>query len=139
MGTDIRDFNEGNISKFKGDIEDFLDQLTLKYGVRVSTQTLLTHKPVPLSNEVISVIENTAKQMGIKTKRVNSGAGHDSQNLASKVKTGMIFVPSYRGISHSPLEWTDWNDVITGVRVLKETIKALASSPPSECRSASSH
>ena len=57
---------------------------------------------------------------------MNSGAVHDSQNLAGKVKTGMIFVPSVRGISHAPLEWTEWEDIEKGVQVLTRTIMNLS-------------
>jgi len=64
--------------------------------------------------------------VGIKAKRMNSGAGHDAQNIAKKVKTAMIFVPSINEISHSPMEWTNWGDVENGVRVLTQAIKDLS-------------
>ena len=57
---------------------------------------------------------------------MNSGAGHDAQNIAEKVKTAMIFVPSVGGISHSPLEWTNWEHIENGIRVLAETIRILS-------------
>jgi acetylornithine deacetylase/succinyl-diaminopimelate desuccinylase-like protein len=57
---------------------------------------------------------------------MNSGAGHDAQNIAHRVKTGMIFVPSVGGVSHSPLEWTDWEDIERGVKVLTRTLKNLS-------------
>jgi acetylornithine deacetylase/succinyl-diaminopimelate desuccinylase-like protein len=57
---------------------------------------------------------------------MNSGAGHDSQNIAKRVKSGMIFVPSVNGISHSPMEWTEWVDIEKGVKVLTQTIKNLS-------------
>ena len=36
-----------------------------------------------------------------------SGAGHDAMQMAKITPAGMIFIPSRRGISHNPLEWTD--------------------------------
>ena len=57
---------------------------------------------------------------------MNSGAGHDAQNMAEVVKTGMIFIPSVKGISHSPMEWSEWNDLEKGVEVLVETVKKLS-------------
>ena len=35
-----------------------------------------------------------------------SGAGHDAQDMAVITPTGMIFVPSIDGISHSPEEFS---------------------------------
>ena len=46
--------------------------------------------------------------------------------MATKVKTGMIFVPSKDGISHSPLEWTELENCEKGVEVLKRTIEKLS-------------
>ena len=39
---------------------------------------------------------------------------------------GMIFVPSAGGISHSPKEWTDWQDCANGANLLLETVMDLA-------------
>jgi N-carbamoyl-L-amino-acid hydrolase len=39
-----------------------------------------------------------------------------------KVKTGMVFVPSVNGISHSPMEWTDWKDIEMEIKMLTQTI-----------------
>ncbi|MEM2004714.1 MAG: M20 family metallo-hydrolase [Zestosphaera sp.] len=129
MGIDIRDVIQDNMLMFRDEVIEKLKQLEVGYGVKVDVQTLFTHKPAPLSPEVISAVEDAAARVGVRSKRMNSGAGHDSQNMAERVKTGMIFVPSVRGISHSPLEWTDWNDVGTGVQILKETIKLLSTKP----------
>jgi len=38
----------------------------------------------------------------------------------------MIFVPSRRGISHNPLEWTEPEDICLGSQLLMETIVRLA-------------
>ena len=39
--------------------------------------------------------------------------------------TGMIFVPSVGGISHSPKEFTQPQDVVNGANVLLQAILAL--------------
>ena len=40
----------------------------------------------------------------------------------------MIFVPSKDGISHSPDEWTDFEDISEGTNVLTETLYNLSNS-----------
>jgi N-carbamoyl-L-amino-acid hydrolase len=37
-------------------------------------------------------------------------------------RTGMIFVPSKEGRSHSPAEWTAWEDIEVGVNLLFNTV-----------------
>ncbi len=75
-----------------------------KYGVKAKIQMPVTHNPISLSSEGSDVIEESAREVGTRAKRMNSGAGHDSENMAGRVKTGMIFVPSVGKTSHSPLD-----------------------------------
>ncbi len=63
-------------------------------------------------------IERSAARLGLATERMPSGAGHDAQMMARLSPMGMIFVPSVRGISHSPLELTHWDDCARGADVL---------------------
>jgi len=45
--------------------------------------------------------------------------------MAEKVKTAMIFVPSVNGISHCPLQGTNWGDIVNGIQVLNRVLKKL--------------
>ena len=126
MGIDIRDVKQENMEDLRTQTLNMIKGLERRFGVTTDVLMPVTHRPAPLSSEVAGVIEQSAQQIGISTKRMNSGAGHDSQNMASKVKTGMIFVPSVHGISHSPVEWTEWKDVETGVQVLTQTLRNLS-------------
>jgi len=67
-------------------------------------------------------IEAAATGLGLKTMRLPSGAGHDAQMMAKIAPIGMIFVPSVDGISHSPKEFTRWQDCANGANVLLQTI-----------------
>ena len=60
--------------------------------------------------------------MGLSTKAMQSGEGHDAQDMATIAPTGMIFVPSVNGISHSPREYTSPEDMANGANVLLRTI-----------------
>lgn len=82
--------------------------------------------PVPLDAGVQARIEAAAERCGLATMALPSGAGHDSQNMAKVVPTGMIFVPSHDGRSHSPLETTDPELLEHGANVLLETLLDLA-------------
>lgn len=126
MGIDIRDVKMMNIEKIRNDVLEIIKALEKRYGVETSVHFPVTHRPTPLSSEVADTLERASRRMGIPTRRMNSGAGHDSQNMAEKVKTGMIFVPSINGISHSPMEWTEWEDVEKGAKVLTEALKDLS-------------
>ncbi len=74
--------------------------------------------PAIASEDVQRAIEQSAGRLGLATQRMPSGAGHDAQMMAQLSPMGMIFVPSVRGISHSPLEFTHWDDCARGADVL---------------------
>jgi N-carbamoyl-L-amino-acid hydrolase len=82
--------------------------------------------PVSLDPRIQAVIEASAKGRSLSTVSMPSGAGHDSQNMATIAPTGMIFVPSKGGRSHSPAEDTGWSDVENGANVLLSTLIELA-------------
>jgi len=126
-GIDVRDVRQDNMQKLIDEILEYVRGVGRKYSIDVSIQMPIVHDPVPLDLEVAKVIETSAKQAGINTTKMNSGAGHDSQNMARMVKTGMIFVPSIDGVSHSPMEWTDWEYIEKGTKVLTQTLKNLSS------------
>jgi N-carbamoyl-L-amino-acid hydrolase len=75
--------------------------------------------------EIQKRIEEVAADLGLKTMRLPSGAGHDAQWMARLAPMGMIFVPSVGGISHSPKELSTWQDCANGANVLLQTILAL--------------
>ena len=126
LGIDVRDVSLNNMKNLKDDIIHFLKELESKHGVKADVEIPFIHSPVPLSEDLIKLIESAAQETGVKYRKMNSGAGHDAQNIASKLKTGMIFVPSVDGISHSPMEWTHWEDIEKGVQVLTQTLKFLS-------------
>jgi len=39
---------------------------------------------------------------------------------------GLLFAPSRNGISHSPREWTDWEDCARATRVMAGALASLA-------------
>jgi beta-ureidopropionase / N-carbamoyl-L-amino-acid hydrolase len=78
--------------------------------------------PANAAVEVQRAIERVAGHLGLASQRLPSGAGHDAQMMAQVSPMGMIFVPSVRGISHSPLELTRWDDCARGADVLLGTV-----------------
>jgi beta-ureidopropionase / N-carbamoyl-L-amino-acid hydrolase len=85
--------------------------------------------PVLLDTRIQGLIDTSARRLGLSTLPMPSGAGHDAQNIATLAPTGMIFVPSVDGRSHSPAELTRGPDLVNGANVLLATVHALATEP----------
>jgi N-carbamoyl-L-amino-acid hydrolase len=76
-------------------------------------------------DRVIACVEKIARDQGNSVQRMPSGAGHDAQMLARVCPSGMIFVPSVKGISHNPAEFTATVDLIAGANILLHTMLSL--------------
>jgi N-carbamoyl-L-amino-acid hydrolase len=72
-----------------------------------------------------SIIADSAQSLGLTHRLMPSGAGHDAQDMTHIAPTGMIFVPSVDGISHSPKEYTSPEDMANGANVLLRTVLAI--------------
>lgn len=77
-----------------------------------------------------ALVAESADALGLAHVDLPSGAGHDAQALAYVCPIGMIFVPSAKGISHSPKEFTSPADVENGANVLLQSILRLDQSRP---------
>ena len=71
------------------------------------------------------MLEQAAGAEGATSRRMPSGAGHDAMEIGRHVPAGMLFVPSRKGISHSPDEFTDPELCELGARVLARALETL--------------
>ena len=90
---------------------------------QVNKDKMAAHHDAALATPAVqSSIEAACAKLGLKSQRLPSGAGHDAQMMALLGPMGMIFVPSVKGISHSPMELTSWEDCARGADVLLHTV-----------------
>lgn len=104
-----------------------LREIATQEGLKVEFEEMYRVDAVPMADEVMEAIESAAAAEPATCERMASGAGHDAMILARHVPTGMIFVPSRGGISHSPDEFTEPADAERGARVLAGALSRLAS------------
>jgi N-carbamoyl-L-amino-acid hydrolase len=97
-----------------------------RFGLQIDIQPVGKVPPAPMAKTMQTAIMQASQHLALRTMTLPSGAGHDAQSLALVCPTGMIFVPSVGGISHSPREFTEWEDCVNGANVLLETVILLA-------------
>jgi acetylornithine deacetylase/succinyl-diaminopimelate desuccinylase-like protein len=97
-----------------------------RFTLNLESRFLGRHLPTRLSPQMGAAIAQAGGALGLRTCTLNSGAGHDAQSLASVCPAGMLFVPSQDGASHSPREFTTWQDCVNGANVLLGAVLALA-------------
>ena len=97
-----------------------------KFGVDHRSRCIKCTPSAEMNPDVMQVIEGICKKENLTYMYLPSGAFHDALSMTDICKVGMIFVPSVKGISHSPKEDTRWEDVYAGVEVLYQTVVELA-------------
>lgn len=124
LSVDLRDLDEAKIQRFA----DRFRQIAAEIGA--ATDTTFTFRNVTSSKPAISdpalmdAIEASAGALGLSSRRMPSGAGHDAQMMALVCPMAMIFAPSVGGVSHSPKEFTRPEDVAHSVDVLLNAVAA---------------
>lgn len=126
MTIDVRNTDETILRRAEAEIEAFIGDLAAREGVTVESRPLARFEPVVFDDRVVGIVERFAQDRGLTVRRMPSGAGHDAQMFARVCPTGMIFVPSVRGISHNPAEHTDPADLVAGTNLLLGVMMSLA-------------
>ena len=125
MTVDLRNMDESSLQLAEEQLQLRVAAIAEDEDVDVKSRSLARFEPVEFDGRVVTQIEQLAKQRGLSTKRMPSGAGHDAQMMARVCPTGMIFVPSLDGVSHNPSEHTDPQDLVVGAQLLADTMLAL--------------
>ena len=126
LSLEIRDLSSEKIEQlFKG-MKSRAKDIEEEMGTPFTfTPIDATSAPALTDQRIQKLITEEARKLGLRTKQMQSGAGHDAQDLARITPVGMIFVPSKDGISHSPKEYTSSKDMANGANVLLRTILKL--------------
>ncbi|MDO9708502.1 M20 family metallo-hydrolase [Paracraurococcus lichenis] len=104
-------------------------EATVKAAVRTCDVTVTERfhaLPAAFAPEVTEAVARAAAAQGLSAKRMPSGAFHDAQFMVPLCPTGMIFVPSRKGISHNPAEYSSPEQLAKGARVLAQVLAELA-------------
>jgi N-carbamoyl-L-amino-acid hydrolase len=123
MSLELRDLSNKKIYSLYEQIEEEAKAVAVKTDTKIMfTPIEATAVPAPTDTRVRKIIADSARELGLTLIFMPSGAGHDAQGMAKIAPTGMIFVPSIGGISHSPQEFTRTKDMVNGANVLLQTI-----------------
>ena len=89
-----------------------------RFGLQLTAEALGKHTPNAMSAESQNAFKSACDDLELSSVVLPSGAIHDAQSLVDVCPVGMIFVPSVNGTSHSPFEFTQWEDCVNGANLL---------------------
>jgi len=122
---ELRDLSSARIAALADRINARAAEIAERTGTTIDITRTSHHEPALANPAVQSIIERAAADLGLRSARLPSGAGHDAQMAARLGPMGMIFVPSVDGVSHSPKELTRWDDCANGASVLLNAVLAI--------------
>lgn len=123
MSLELRDLSGEKIQSLYEKIEKEAQTIAQQTDTQISFSSIDAMAiPAPTDPRIRKYIDESAKELDLSTLYMPSGAGHDAQDMAKIAPTGMIFIPSVGGISHSPKEYSRPEDIVNGVNVLLHTI-----------------
>ena len=126
LSIDIRSITAKSKESVASRIKKEARSIARKRRIGIEILPIRAEDPVPLDPRLLRVTREICHRQGINYEEMPSGAGHDAMQIAKIAPAGMIFVPSSRGISHNPLEWTAPDDICLGAQLLLETIIRVA-------------
>ncbi|HEY4552869.1 MAG TPA: Zn-dependent hydrolase [Bacillaceae bacterium] len=124
--VDARDIDEDARDRMLEAIKQAARDIAESRGLTVDIEEGIKIPPVVVPDDIREIIQTSAGNNGLSTMFIPSGAGHDAMIVGKYVPAGMIFVPSHKGKSHSPEEWTSLPDCVNGIQVMKESLEKLA-------------
>ena len=125
VSLELRDLDAAKIQMLYEKIYAEAQQIAAASRTKFGFKEINVNIPAPTNTGVRQLIFESAKELGLSTKLMPSGAGHDAQDMARLAPVGMIFVPSVGGISHSPREFSRPEDIRNGANVLLHTLLKL--------------
>lgn len=124
--VDIRDCNMDTKQETIRQFTKAFKEIAKKRKVTISIEEKNNDAPLTCDAAILGMLEESCKKFDFPYMNMISGPYHDSLFVGRFAPTAMIFVPSKDGISHSPEEWTEFEEIAQGADVLASTLYKLA-------------
>ena len=123
---EVRDTDDRVLKNLSDASRRTLSSIARRRDLMFEFDVLSEITPTRCDPGLLELIATEAETVGLEYLRMPSGAAHDTQSMSAVARTGMIFVPSIEGRSHSSGEWTNWEDIEAGANLMLRSVLALA-------------
>jgi hydantoinase/carbamoylase family amidase len=120
---DARAATPAGVAELERAVGEVVRRVAAEEGLEEELEETYSNEPLELDPALVDTVERAAAAEGASSRRLPSGAGHDAMVIGRHVPAAMIFVPSRGGVSHSPDEHSEPEQIELGVRVLAETLR----------------
>ncbi|MER8407714.1 hydantoinase/carbamoylase family amidase [Mesorhizobium sp. M1307] len=121
----FRDSEMQVLERLDAVLREVVKETATRTGCRAEIVRTEAGKPWYMDATFQGAIESAAERHTTAYMRMPSGASHDAQVVARKLRAAMLFVPSIGGISHHWTENTDDADLVLGCQVLADAAETI--------------
>lgn len=126
FSIDIRDCDFEKKQELISKLTQKIAQVEEQRNVKIRMKQYNNDYPMKCDERIMEKIESACCKQSVSFQKVISGAFHDTMFVGEFTPVGMIFIPSKNGISHSPEEWTNFEDIAVGTDILANTLVSMA-------------
>ena len=125
FSLEIREQTKEKLDLLEKQLFEYLKKACYETKLDYKVKTVADYEPAPMDERVIQSLQNICENEKIEYQKLPSGAFHDAMFMSRTFPTGMIFVPSVKGISHAPGEYTKLEDLENGCNLLFKLVQVL--------------
>ena len=122
FSIDLRYYTDEGMALLEEQTCNIIEKICVKHGASVEMNRYWRAAPAVFNEKIVNCVAEASDENGLDSMKIISGAGHDAVFINDVVPTGMIFVPSIKGMSHCPQEYTEWNDIVKGTEVTADVL-----------------
>ncbi len=124
--VDIRDPDDAVADEAVERVKAEIVAAAEREGVEWEYEERMKAKSVSFADRCVDAVRNAVSDLEYDGREFISGAGHDATYAASVCDTAMAFAVSEDGKSHSPAEYTSWEDCYKAANTLANAALDLA-------------
>lgn len=109
-------------------LEECCRRLSDNTGIIISYHKTVDMAPTLMESSYVEQIESAAEVLGVSTRRMPSGAGHDAMVMGRYLPSAMLFIPSIAGLSHNTEENSSLVDICSGAEVFALAVSKILQS-----------
>ncbi|HEY3741399.1 MAG TPA: M20 family metallo-hydrolase, partial [Bryobacteraceae bacterium] len=125
MTSDVRDTDLARRDRALLQIDEATREIAARRGVVITSETINADAPCVCAPRVVEALRTACSPLVFQD--MVSRAYHDSLFMSRITQAAMLFIPCRGGVSHRPDEYSSPESIATGVAVLAQTLKTLAS------------
>ena len=126
MQVQFRDLDPALLDRFTAALNELATEADRTGPCKIEIAPVSETEPRAMDPRFQELIETAAEQHAPgRHLRMPSGAGHDAQVISHRLRAGMMFIPSLKGISHHWAEDTMEADIVLGAQVFADAAASI--------------